>query len=303
MNVAINLLFVLVCGYFINECMLQKKLKYFYIMNSLYKQTHFKMPFSTSNANGKTGGDNKGNGQNHTKSVVVLQSIIFSICIPRVFKNINEKRIREILYSLNLGFIERVDMVAKTGTNGGEFWCVFVHFSKWNVSPDADAVREKLENGDKVKIVYDNPWFWLVSLYKPTHRDSTDISRHKAYIDFTYTSSPTQVIPVSVTCPEADARLFDADIEWEHNEFVMENEIQYQESQLSLPVKPKAVIHPDVYRINPDGCVSSFILGNGSSASLSDCHIHAPKWPPLGFGRWYTPHNSQTNRSSGKQWY
>ena len=58
--------------------------------------------------------------------------IIYSLCIPRVFKNISEKRIRAIFYSLKLGFVERVDMVAKTSDKGDEFWRVFVHFSDWN---------------------------------------------------------------------------------------------------------------------------------------------------------------------------
>ena len=37
--------------------------------------------------------------------------IIFSMCIPRVFKNISKKRILAILYSLKVGFVERLDMV------------------------------------------------------------------------------------------------------------------------------------------------------------------------------------------------
>ena len=92
------------------------------------------------------------------------QPIIYSLCIPRVFKNITEKRIRAIFYSLKLGFVERVDMVAKTSPKGDDFWRVFIHFSNWNErNPSAMQMREKLDSGDRVKIVYDEPWFWLIS--------------------------------------------------------------------------------------------------------------------------------------------
>jgi hypothetical protein len=92
------------------------------------------------------------------------QSIIYSLCIPRVFKNISEKRIRAIFYSLKLGFVERVDMVAKSGKDGKEFWRVFVHFSQWNDrNTTATQFKAKLERGEQVKIVYDQPWFWMIS--------------------------------------------------------------------------------------------------------------------------------------------
>ena len=117
------------------------------------------------------------------------QQIIFSICIPRVFKNISERRIRAIFYSLRLGFVERVDMVAKTSQKGDEFWRVFVHFSKWYQNKDAVNMREKLESGDKVKIVYDNPWYWLInkSTSKRPEEKNADTShnkRPKPFIDF-----------------------------------------------------------------------------------------------------------------------
>ena len=123
------------------------------------------------------------------------QPIIFSVCIPRVFKNITEKRIRAIFYSLRLGFVERVDMVAKTSQKGDEFWRVFVHFSNWNGNNQvAVSMRDKLESGDKVKIVYDNPWFWLInkstSKRPEEHNSETNHNkRPKAFIDFGHTET------------------------------------------------------------------------------------------------------------------
>ena len=115
--------------------------------------------------------------------------IIYSICIPRVFKNISEKRIRAILYSLKFGFVERVDMVAKTNKKGDEFWRVFVHFSSWNEqSGPAHYVKQMLDRGEQVPIVYDDPWYWMLSKSKvprPEQRTQRG-GRPAPFIDFSY---------------------------------------------------------------------------------------------------------------------
>ena len=135
------------------------------------------------------------------------QPIIYSLCIPRVFKNISEKRIRAIFYSLKLGFVERVDMVAKSGKDGKEFWRVFVHFSQWNDrNPTATQFKAKLERGEQVKIVYDQPWFWMISKsYSQPPEQRSQGGRPKAFIDFevAVTSKPqTPPPPVVSDTPE-----------------------------------------------------------------------------------------------------
>ena len=115
------------------------------------------------------------------------QPIIYSICIPRVFKNISEKRIRAILYSLKFGFVERVDMVAKTNKKGDEFWRVFVHFSSWNErNHNAMQVKAKLDNNEQIKVVYDNPWFWMISKSHSAPPEQRSSGRPKPFIDFSH---------------------------------------------------------------------------------------------------------------------
>ena len=128
------------------------------------------------------------------------QPIIYSLCIPRVFKNISEKRIRAIFYSLKLGFVERVDMVAKTSRKGDEFWRVFIHFSNWNEgNSTAVQMREKLDAGEKIKIVYDDPWFWLISKSSAPRPEQYErqSKRPVPFIDFGHT--PPE--PVRATSP------------------------------------------------------------------------------------------------------
>jgi hypothetical protein len=93
------------------------------------------------------------------------------LCIPGVFANIKEERIRRIFGDLNLGDVDQVDIVVPKRPLGAEekenkFNRVFVHII-WNDTPSSVACRKKLLEGKEVKIIYDEPWFWRVSAYRP----------------------------------------------------------------------------------------------------------------------------------------
>ena len=101
-----------------------------------------------------------------------------SLCIPRVFSNIDEKRIRRVLDELKLGDIDRVDVISSKPTDKGDkFNRVFIHFARWNTNENATTARERLINGKDIKIIYDEPWFWKVSAYR---EPSNGHSRSKA---------------------------------------------------------------------------------------------------------------------------
>jgi len=98
-----------------------------------------------------------------------------SICIPRVFKSTTRKDIYNVIERLNLGAIDRIDMVAKTNTRGECYNKVFIHFKVWNKRDETvQSMRDKLLKGEEVKIVYSEPWFWKCSasrVEKPAFRD------------------------------------------------------------------------------------------------------------------------------------
>ena len=89
-----------------------------------------------------------------------------SLCIPRVFPNIDERRIRCIFSSLNMGEIARVDIIRRKTEKGENFNRVFIHWTRWNDSENANKSRERLLNGKEIKIIYDDPWFWKISAYR-----------------------------------------------------------------------------------------------------------------------------------------
>jgi len=112
-----------------------------------------------------------------------------SLCIPRVFANVDENRIRRIFDDLNVGIIERIDIVRKTTEKGEKSNRVFIHFKHWFNNKNADLSRERLLNGKDIKIIYDDPWFWKVSAYRETnkapHNVKSDIhSQKRASIQF-----------------------------------------------------------------------------------------------------------------------
>ena len=54
----------------------------------------------------------------------------------------------------------------RRGADGDSFQRVFVHFKHWPDHPEVTRIREKLLRGDEIKLVYNEPWFWKLFLYK-----------------------------------------------------------------------------------------------------------------------------------------
>lgn len=100
-----------------------------------------------------------------------------SLCIPRVFPNIDEKRIRKIFDELQIGNIERVDIINKKTEKGENYNRVFIHFNTWYNNSNANQTRERLLTGKDIKIIYDDPWFWKVSAYR-SNPNKTDNNRN-----------------------------------------------------------------------------------------------------------------------------
>ena len=118
-----------------------------------------------------------------------LPDCIPSMCIPRVYSNINQGRIRKIFDDLNIGVIEHIDIVSKTTDKGERFNRVFIHMERWFNNSNASLARERLLGGKDIKIIYDDPWFWKVSAYKPGgegsyNNNNNNNNRKKATIQF-----------------------------------------------------------------------------------------------------------------------
>ncbi len=104
------------------------------------------------------------------------------LCIPGVFANIGEDRIKRAFADLDIGEVTRVDIVTPKIDSAAEsknkkFNRVFVHII-WNDSRQAVNAQEKLSQGKEIKIVYDQPWFWKISAYKKTEKVKSEPIKH-----------------------------------------------------------------------------------------------------------------------------
>lgn len=86
-----------------------------------------------------------------------------SICIPRTLydQNTDWRNVKDVFESiLGKGTVDRVDVV-KRNDDDTPFCRVFVHLRYWPMDkPEVVAWRQRLIDGDSIKVVHSNPWFW-----------------------------------------------------------------------------------------------------------------------------------------------
>ena len=94
----------------------------------------------------------------------LIPSNVPAICIPYVFENIGEKRIEGIFKDLDIGRVDRIDLVPTTNQapNGSKVNRVFIHLN-WKIDEDTNKIRTKLLCGKEVKVLYDGKYFWKIS--------------------------------------------------------------------------------------------------------------------------------------------
>jgi hypothetical protein len=95
-----------------------------------------------------------------------------SLYIPHVFANFSKKMVAETFENLRIGNVKRVDFVYKRGSNG-DFNAVYIHFNYWYNNVAACNFQERVLNPNmEARIVYDEPWYWIV-LENKTKKAST----------------------------------------------------------------------------------------------------------------------------------
>ena len=103
-----------------------------------------------------------------------MSSVIanISLYIPHVFANISKRMVAETFENLRIGNVKRVDFVYKRGSNG-DFNAAYIHFNYWYDNVAACNFQERVLNPNReARIVYDEPWYWIV-LENKTKKTST----------------------------------------------------------------------------------------------------------------------------------
>jgi len=113
----------------------------------------------------------------------------FSICIPRVFGNISNKRIVDTFENMRLGLVRDINIIWKTNNDGANYKMAFIHFDKWNDESDAAMnLRKRIEDPNlEARVVYDDPWYWVIlpnnstigtNREIPMQTNNTEINKH-----------------------------------------------------------------------------------------------------------------------------
>jgi len=85
-----------------------------------------------------------------------------SLFIPAVFKNITKERIISAFEKVKLGRVSQVNFIEKNE----KFNSVHIRFSHWNNTDASRIFQEKIKTSEGAKLVYDDPWHWVVLEYK-----------------------------------------------------------------------------------------------------------------------------------------
>lgn len=104
-----------------------------------------------------------------------------TLCIARLPSQMSSDGVVMSVVGSDLGYgkVEKVDMIQKTDRNGVEYMMAFVHFAEWANTDEVNADREKLMNGEKIKVVYDEEngrYFTLARSYTKS-REERDLER------------------------------------------------------------------------------------------------------------------------------
>jgi len=96
-----------------------------------------------------------------------------SICIPRVDNWVTDEYVRKIFnevffgkdYDVSNDCIIGIDLIPRTNERGESYKRAFIHFKNWDEIDSAAAVsvRQRLNNGETIKIMHNNPSYWKCS--------------------------------------------------------------------------------------------------------------------------------------------
>ena len=98
-------------------------------------------------------------------NITIKPPPINSLCIPRIIINdiITSSYIKKVFEKL-LGekSIGKIDLVKNM--NEPKFYRVFIQINYWSLNEKVQHIRERLESGNQLKIVYEEPHFWRCSI-------------------------------------------------------------------------------------------------------------------------------------------
>jgi hypothetical protein len=86
-----------------------------------------------------------------------------SLYIPHIFANFSKEFVAGVFEKLQIGKVKNIDFVLKVNSQGKEYNAAYIHFEYWNDTIASRNFHSRVvDSKDEARIVYDEPWFWVV---------------------------------------------------------------------------------------------------------------------------------------------
>ena len=85
-----------------------------------------------------------------------------SLYIPHIFTNYSKENVAKVFETLKIGKVKNIDFISKMGNDFKPFNAAYIHFEYWYDNIGATNFQEKVLHKSPAKLMYDEPWFWLV---------------------------------------------------------------------------------------------------------------------------------------------
>ena len=85
-----------------------------------------------------------------------------SLYVPHVFANYSKTDVAKV-FNEYVGHVKEVDFVSKKSHDGRPYNAVYIHFHAWhNNHATVNLQARILDPNQEARIVYDDPWYWIV---------------------------------------------------------------------------------------------------------------------------------------------
>ena len=124
------------------------------------------------------------------------------IYIPHLFLNITPENLTQIIRELNVFKESQLDFNQKENSiTGKKYYSVFIHIAEWFTNPTAQRMRQKLLNNEDVKVVFNNPWYFICKRKHELHelQQPDNIHENEAHITNIIAPVPRNVKGVNRT--------------------------------------------------------------------------------------------------------
>ena len=110
-----------------------------------------------------------------------------SLFIAHIFPNYTPADVAAVFERLRIGKVSKVDFIPKWDKNNKKYFAAYIHFQHWFDNTAARNFQSRVLNPlNQARIVYDDPWHWIVLPYKNNSVKGHAVSPVKKFSEVQY---------------------------------------------------------------------------------------------------------------------